>query len=43
MSDEQRAQLTAHGHSADGHTSPTYVSWAAMIQRCANPNKGNYQ
>lgn len=24
-----------HGHSAGGKTSPTYNSWAGMIQRCA--------
>lgn len=26
-----------HGH-ATGRVSPTYVSWAGMIQRCTNPN-----
>lgn len=26
-----------HGHSPNGQPSPTYVSWASMIQRCTNP------
>lgn len=27
-----------HGHSGSAGQSPTYVSWAAMIQRCTNHN-----
>lgn len=27
-----------HGH----YGSPTYASWASMIQRCKNPNRPNY-
>lgn len=26
-----------HGHSSRLHTSPTYFSWMAMLQRCTNP------
>ena len=31
-----------HGHSPDGNPSPTYRSWAKMVQRCANPNCTSY-
>jgi len=30
----------SHGHAAAGRPSPTYCSWAAMVQRCTNPNNG---
>lgn len=31
-----------HGHSANGETSPTYNSWASMVQRCTNSNATSY-
>lgn len=31
-----------HGHYAGGKMSATYRSWHAMIQRCTNPNRGDY-
>lgn len=32
------ARSTKHGHSPmHGRTSPTYYSWAGLIQRCTNP------
>ncbi len=33
-----------HGHSRSHHGGPssTYESWGAMLQRCNNPNAGNY-
>jgi hypothetical protein len=30
--------VTAHGHSANGKRSPTYVSWQNMRARCFNPS-----
>lgn len=32
------ATYLRHGHSRFGQRSPTYESWAAMIQRCTSPN-----
>ena len=32
-----------HGHSADGKVSPTYASWANMIQRCENPKHTDFK
>lgn len=32
---------TTHGHSFP-HPTPTYNSWAAMRQRCSNPNNNRY-
>lgn len=34
---------TTHGHSRVGKWSPTYKTWTAMTQRCANPNRDNYK
>lgn len=31
------AQMTKHGHSGKSWQSPTYNTWATMIQRCTNP------
>jgi hypothetical protein len=33
---------TVHGHGSRGNHSPTFNSWAAMVQRCTNPNAPNY-
>jgi hypothetical protein len=33
--------MTTHGHTT-GKFSPTYHSWASMIQRCTNPNRSFY-
>lgn len=37
-------QLNAlrHGHTGNGSASPTYDSWAHMIQRCTNPSNKDY-
>lgn len=32
-----------HGHSPKGNLSPTYKSWAGMIQRCGNPNDKSHK
>ena len=32
-----------HGHTINGRSSPTYSTWANMIQRCTNPNKTSYE
>lgn len=32
--------IATHGHTIGGRPSPTYVSWAAMLTRCTNPNQG---
>lgn len=33
---------TTHGHTKDGQVSAAYSSWAAMIDRCTNPNNPQY-
>lgn len=37
-----RGILIKHGHSVKGAWSPTYYSWATMIQRCTNPARNNF-
>ena len=32
----------SHGHSVNGDTSPTYNSWAGMLQRCNNAKATSY-
>lgn len=32
-----------HGHYAGNKATPTYSSWSAMRQRCANPNDPSYE
>jgi hypothetical protein len=32
-----------HGHSTNGYTSPTYISWRAMKSRCTNEKRENAQ
>lgn len=36
------ARTETHGQSRRGKWSPTYRSWAAMIERCTNENRDNY-
>ncbi len=31
------AKRFRHGHASRGKVSPTFLSWASMIQRCTNP------
>lgn len=31
-----------HGHARDGKHSPTWHSWANMVQRCTNPKNPRY-
>ncbi len=31
-----------HGHTVHESVSPTYLSWASMVQRCTNPNNPSY-
>lgn len=31
-----------HGHAHEGKISPTYTTWASMVNRCANPNEPSY-
>src|SRR3954462_4781475 len=35
---ERNRQRRTHGHATEGQETPTYNSWTAMHQRCANPN-----
>lgn len=37
-----REQITKHGHARGYRVTPEYMSWAAMLQRCTNPNTSNY-
>ncbi len=37
------ARSTKHGHSNSRETSPTYYSWAGMIQRCTNDKHKDYK
>jgi hypothetical protein len=32
-----------HGQAPVGKSTPTYRTWAAMIQRCTNPNRSNWK
>lgn len=34
--------MITHGHTA-GKFSPTYQSWACMVQRCTNPRREKYR
>lgn len=36
------AQMTKHGHGVRGMTSPTYVTWVAMRNRCHAPGNSKY-
>ena len=38
----QQTHLT-HGHTTKGLRSPTYLSWASMLDRCLNPNYRLYK
>ncbi len=35
--------MTAHGHRRKGKSSPTYVSWLGMKQRCYNTKNKDYE
>jgi len=37
-----RERSTKHGHAPRGKFSPTYRSWAGMLNRCYNPKQENY-
>jgi hypothetical protein len=43
IAESQREKLKRHGHASYGVLTPTYQSWRAMKQRCADPNKSNYR
>lgn len=36
------APRLSHGHTRQHNLTPTYRSWASMVNRCANPNLENY-
>lgn len=36
------ATSVRHGHTRNSKSSPTYVSWYSMVQRCTNPNNKAY-
>jgi hypothetical protein len=40
---KQSASHTKHGHRPGAGASPTYRSWAGMLQRCRNPNNPRYR
>lgn len=40
---ETRQGQLDHGHATDGRKSPTYSTWSAMLQRCANPNTARWE
>ena len=35
--------MSQHGHRKKNKSSPTYVSWLMMNQRCSNKNKADYE
>jgi hypothetical protein len=35
--------IITHGHAVNGHRSPTYNSWRAMIERCTREQHPKYQ
>ena len=37
------AARLVHGHGRNNHSSPTHMSWQAMLQRCNNPNTPYYK
>src|ERR1700749_4568370 len=37
-----REIVTTHGAARGGRNSPTYTTWASMIQRCTNPLAPEY-
>jgi len=40
---ETADKIRVHGHSSFGRpSSPTYSTWANMVQRCTNPNQPNW-
>jgi hypothetical protein len=41
-SETRSLRVTTHGHNRSNKQSPTYKSWSAMIQRCANPKAKSY-
>lgn len=40
---DERTARKKHGDSCRGGTSPEYVTWSDMIQRCHNPRQESYQ
>lgn len=38
-----KGRVPVHGHTWAGGFSPTYTTWANMIQRCTNPNKRKFK
>lgn len=38
-----RVHKRRHGHATMGNVSPTFNSWAKMLQRCENPNHHAYE
>jgi hypothetical protein len=41
--DRVYAVPTRHGHTCGGTFSPTYQTWASMIDRCHNPNSTRWE
>lgn len=41
VSRKQNSQYK-HGHRTSAYTSPTWISWRAMVERCTNPNASDY-
>lgn len=37
-----KGHAAKHGHALDGAPSPTYRTWARIIQRCSNPKHASY-
>ena len=40
--EEMRERKTKHGHCPVGHSSKTYRTWSAILQRTSNPKAGQY-
>jgi hypothetical protein len=38
-----RCRRMTHGHSADGHTTPEYNTWAHMVRRCSDPTSKDWR
>jgi hypothetical protein len=41
--DQTRKANSTHGHRSGGKTSPTYISYRKMIERCTNPGNPNHR
>lgn len=43
MSAMKKGRALSHGHALSRSRTPTYRSWAGMINRCTNPRQPNFE